>query len=135
VYAYKDGCPFFMDRQREFLLMSVGLSASVVGVLAWAPEKKDCWVLSSGAHLTGLIAGSNPGIEVSELQSQGKKLAQLQFAAATEANDAQCRELLSHYPFEGGDPDYDNKLQQLENYQRQMAAINKHFGFARFFKF
>jgi hypothetical protein len=35
--AYKSGCPFFQNYQREFLLMPVGLSADVVGVMVIAP--------------------------------------------------------------------------------------------------
>jgi hypothetical protein len=43
------GCPFFHDYQREFLLMPVGLQASVFGVLVMAPRKDFCFVLARDA--------------------------------------------------------------------------------------
>jgi hypothetical protein len=47
ISEYSKGCPFFKDRQREFLIMPTGLTANVVGVLAFATEPKNCFVLAA----------------------------------------------------------------------------------------
>ncbi|MDR1401956.1 MAG: hypothetical protein LBI81_03325 [Puniceicoccales bacterium] len=47
--AYRNGCPFYRDYQREFLMMPVGLQADVVGVLvmASATDGVPCVVLTN----------------------------------------------------------------------------------------
>jgi hypothetical protein len=49
---YEDGCPFFKDRQREFLMMPRGCGADVVGILPWAPNTSECYVWSKDECLT-----------------------------------------------------------------------------------
>jgi hypothetical protein len=44
--TYVDGCPFFRDRQREFLIMPYQLGAEAVGILPWAPDTSECYVWS-----------------------------------------------------------------------------------------
>jgi hypothetical protein len=44
--SYTQGCPFYKEQQREFLLMPAGVRADVCGVLALAPQEGVCFVLA-----------------------------------------------------------------------------------------
>jgi hypothetical protein len=50
VGSYSEGCQFFHDYQREFLLMPAGLSASVTGVFVYSPDLGHCVMLTSERH-------------------------------------------------------------------------------------
>jgi Zn-finger protein len=45
--TYASSSPFFKDEQREFLLIPRGLSATVIGILAWASDKSSCNVITN----------------------------------------------------------------------------------------
>jgi hypothetical protein len=44
-YHYDDGCPFFKNAQREFLLLPSGLTATIEGIVASADTPDKCYVL------------------------------------------------------------------------------------------
>ncbi len=41
---YNKGCPFFKDRQREFLMMPINFPAEVIGILSWAPQIEEYYI-------------------------------------------------------------------------------------------
>jgi hypothetical protein len=47
IAEYDNGGPFFRDKQREFLIMPRYLASRVVGLLAFAPDHKNCFVLAT----------------------------------------------------------------------------------------
>jgi hypothetical protein len=62
--TYEGGCPFFKDRQREFLIMPGGLQAQVVGILPWAPHKDEYYVWMGASEKMQEV----PGIEKIDLK-------------------------------------------------------------------
>jgi hypothetical protein len=49
--TYEKGCPFFKDRQHEFLMMPRGCAADIVGILVWAKDISECYVWSRAGCL------------------------------------------------------------------------------------
>jgi hypothetical protein len=62
---YESGCPFFKDRQHEFLIMPCGDRANVVGILVWAPNISECYVWSKDGCLPN---GAGKAIDLYEFR-------------------------------------------------------------------
>jgi hypothetical protein len=71
VAKYDNGGPFFRDRQREFLIMPTWLTSDVVGVLAFAPDHKNCFVLATDDPFDGTLEEPSEAIQ-GELEEESE---------------------------------------------------------------
>lgn len=119
---YENGCPFFQDRQREFLFMPVDLKADVLGILAWAPKKDDCCVLSTEDKAVSINFKIKSQFKRENLKIETPRTRQLAFCIGkfaakqfTEQNYEQ------------------QQMDLLDKYQQQLLSVVKQFGFNIFF--
>jgi hypothetical protein len=142
--SYTEGCPFYKDPQREFLLMPVGRRASVEGVLAVAPQDGVCFVLASGgsnfhggkAVEEGFGKADLGGVLVKKgvrKQVHGLLWNQLRFCRG---EDVRAETIFAgiHW-FEKLEPaEKLAKSEELEKYRKQLKSIVDGFGFKTLFQ-
>ena len=120
IYKYDGGCPFFQDRQRELLLMSVGIVAQIDSVLCYAPDKKNCFVLTKGED--------NLQQRIAEHNLKPEKLFQFTFCAGQDINKLQAQIYIEDVSNNTHVLTASQKQKLLE-YQKQLMSIIDKFEF------
>lgn len=95
VGVYSEGCQFFRDYQREFLLMPTGLPASVTGIFVYSPSHGHCIALTSEEYAGSLRQGQNFSDGVVEISTKlARRRSRCREFCSSEMDDRECCEQL-----------------------------------------